>query len=111
MPQEQGGIRKISGIGVIAAFGLLTMSSRMTNSSSTTGTTDAYCYESHNYINNENTVSNSSLLSKQAVGDIVSLEKSVEFVQQHKTVNTKLQIVKITKHVSNFDFDEEYEEI
>ena len=107
MLQEQGGIKRISGIGVVAAFGLLTMSSSFSNNSFTTlNVRPDYYYEAHNYINNDNTV-----LSRQAVGDIVSVEKKADFTQQHEKINVNLQITKITRYVSNFEFEEEYEEI
>ncbi len=67
--------------------------------------------QEQNEINNDNTMSNSSMLSRQAVGDIVSVEKKADFVQQHEKINVNLQITKITKHVSSFEFEEEYEEI
>lgn len=112
MPQEQNGIKIIQGFGVVAAFGLLTMSSNIAcNSYTTMNIRPAYYYEGQNYINNNNTVCNSSILLKQAVGDIVSVEKKADFVQQHEKINVNLQITKITKHVSNFEFEEEYEEI
>lgn len=38
------------------------------------------------------------------------MEKEIDFIQKHKKVKVSLQITKITKHISNFDFDEEYEE-
>ncbi len=112
MLQEQGGIKRISGIGVVAAFGLLTMSSSFSNNSFTTlNVRPDYYYEAHNYINNDNTVCNSSMLSRQAVGDIVSVEKKADFMQQHEKINVNLQITKITRYVSNFEFEEGYEEI
>lgn len=112
MSQEQNGLKKIQGIGVVAAFGLLTMSSSTaSNSFITMNISPAYYYETHNYINNDNTVCNSSMLSKQAIGDIISVEKKADFVQQHNKINVNLQITKITKHVSSFEFEEEYEEI
>ncbi len=112
MPQEQNGIKIIQGFGVVAAFGLLTMSSNIAcNSYTTMNIRPAYYYEGQNYINNNNTVCNSSILLKQAVGDIVSVEKKADFVQQHEKINVNLQITKITKHVSSFEFEEEYEEI
>ena len=112
MLQEQNGIKRIQGIGVVAAFGLLTMSSSIAGNSFTTiNVSPSYYYEVHNFINNDNTVCNSSMLSRQAVGDIVSIEKKSDFVQQHEKVNVNLQITKITKHVSSFEFEEEYEEI
>lgn len=112
MPQEQNGIKIIQGIGVVAAFGFLPMSSSIAgNSSITMNTSPPYYYEAHSYINNDKNVCNSSMLSKQAIGDIVSVEKRADFVQQHEKINVNLQITKITKHVSSFEFEEEYEEI
>lgn len=112
MSQEQNGIKRIQGIGVVAAFGLLTMSSSIASNSFTTiNVSPAYYYEVHNFINNDNTVCNSSMLSRQAVEDIVSVEKKADFAQQHEKINVNLQITKITKHVSCFEFEEEYEEI
>ena len=34
-----------------------------------------------------------------------------DFLQQHEKINVNLQITKITTHISNFDFEEEFEEI
>lgn len=47
------------------------------------------------------------MLSRQAVGDIVSVEKKTDFVQQHEKINVNLQITKITKHISSFEFKED----
>lgn len=112
MPQEQMGLKRIPGIGVVAAFGLITMSSSISSQSLTTMNIQSdYYYEAYNYSMVDNTICNSSTLSKQAVGDIVSVEKKADFVQQHEKINVNLQITKISKHVSNFDFEEEFEEI
>lgn len=112
MSQEQIGLKRIPGIGVVAAFGLITMSSSISNQSFTTMNIQPdYYYEAHNYSLAENTVCNSSTLSRQAIGDIVSIGKKTDFVQQHEKINVNLQITKISKHTSNFDFEEEFEEI
>ena len=110
MPQEQIGIKAIPGI--VAAFGLLTMSSSIAGHSFTTinAIPDHY-YEARNYINNDSTVCNSSMLSRQAVGDIITVEKKADFVQKHEKININLQITKLTRHISSFEFEEEYEEI
>lgn len=112
MSQKQIGLKRIPSIGIVAAFGLITMSSSIASHSLTTinGQLDYY-YEAHNYSLANNTVCNSSMLSRQAVGDIVSTEKKAEIVQQHEKINVNLQITKIAKHVSNFDFEEEFEAI
>ena len=112
MPQEQMGLKRIPGIGVVAAFGLITMSSSIASQSLTTMNIHPdYYYEAHNYSLSDNTVCNSSLLSRQAVGDIISVDKKADSVQQHEKINVNLQITKISKHISNFDFEEEFEEI
>ena len=112
MSQEQMGLKRIPGIGVVAAFGLLTMSSRIASQSLTTmNIRPDYYYEAHNYSLSDNTVCNSSLLSRQAVGDIFSVDKKADSIQQHEKINVNLQITKIAKHVSNFDFEEEFEAI
>lgn len=112
MSQEQMGLKRIPGIGVVAAFGLLTMSSSIASQSLTTmNIRPDYYYEAHNYSLSDNTVCNSSLLSRQAVGDIISVNKKADSIQQHEKINVNLQITKISKHISNFDFEEEFEEI
>lgn len=112
MPQEQMSFMKISGFGVVAAFGLLTMSSNLSDASVTSmNIKPEYFCEAPGYFNGEETVYNSSMLFKQAIGDIVSLDRVSEFVQRHDKISVNLQITKITKHVSSFDFEDEYEEI
>lgn len=86
-------------------------SSSVSNSVTTMNISPDYYYEAHNFINNDNTVCNSSMLSRKAVGDIVLAEKKADFVQEHERINVNLQITKLTKHVSSFEFEEEYEEI
>lgn len=100
-------------LGVIAAFGLLTVSSGMTGSSLTSTNLNAipYYYEANSYFNGDSSICSSSSLAKQAVGDIISSDKKADFVQKHEKINVNLQITKISKHISNFEFEEEYEEI
>lgn len=112
MSQEQVGLKRIPGIGVVAAFGLITVSSSIASQSFTTmNIRPDYYYEAYNYSSADNTVCNSSMLSKQAVGDIILVEKKADFIQEHEKINVNLQITKIVRHISNFDFDEEFEEI
>lgn len=112
MPQERIGLKKLPSIGVVAAFGLVTMSSSIASQSLTTmNVRPDYYYEAHNYSLADSTVCNSSLLSRRAIGDIVSIDNKADFVQQHEKINVNLQIARISKHVSNFDFEEEFEEI
>ena len=110
MSQEQRGLKKMSGI--IDACGFLTMSSSIATPSFTTmQTVPAYYSEIFNFSLTDHAICNSSMLSKRALGDIVSMEKKTDFVQQHEKTKVNLQITKIKKHISNFEFEEEYEEI
>ncbi len=112
MPQEQMSFMKYSGVGVVAAFGLLTMSSTLPDISVTSMSIKPdYFYEASANVFGEGTVCNSSMLSEKAVGDIVSFDRVSEFMQIHDKINVNLQITRITKHVSCFDFEDEYEEI
>ena len=45
---------------------------------------------------------------KQAVGDIVLLDRASDFVQKHERKTVNLQISKISKHISYFEFEDEY---
>ena len=112
MAHEQNGLKKMSGIGVVAAFGLITMSSSITSQSLTTMDNKYdYYYEANNYLAADNTVCSSSELSKKAVGDIIVNEKKMDFISKQKKINVNLQVMKISKYVSNFDTEEEFEEI
>ena len=46
------------------------------------------------------------------MGDIVSVnEEKSAYEVKHEKLNVTLNIEKVTKHVSHFEFEEEYEEI
>ena len=111
MLQEQIGLKRIPSIGVVAAFGLVTMSSSIATQSLTTVNVQPDYYEAHNYSSADTTICNSSLLFSKSVGDIISVDKKPDFVQQHEKINVNLHITKISKYESNFDFEEEFEEI
>lgn len=112
MPQRQIGLKCLPSIGIVAAFGFITMSSSMVGFSPiTTNIQPYYCCDVHKFSLADNTICNSSMLSKQAIGDFVSTEKKPDFVQQHEKIQVNLRVTKISKHVSNFDFEEEFEEI
>lgn len=112
MPIEQMSFMKVSGLGIVAAYGLLTMSSNLSDASITSMNIKSdFFYEAPEYFNGEETLYSSSTLSKQAVGDIVSFDRVLDFVQKHKRINVNLQITKINRHISSFDFEDEYEEL
>ena len=111
MMQEQLGVKRISGIGVVAAFGFMTMSSSIFPQSLTTVNNVPFFYHENN-MNYQTDSMDATLLSGPSMADGNLLaEKSLDVVQNHKRLAVNLKITKLTKHVSNFDFDEEYEEI
>ena len=110
MLQEQTGSKRLSDLCIVAAFGIITMSSNLSGHSNITLNNKPY-YETKGCFSSEETICNSSTLSKNAVGDIVSCDRVTDFVQNHDKINVTLHITKIHKHVSSFDFEDEYEEI
>jgi len=113
MVQKQINSHLISNIGIFAAFGVLTMSSSFTaTSNSTLNSSVSLFFESAYTYNNTGDLCSSLMQKSNQMGDIlVASNLNEEFVQEHKKINVNLQITKINKHVSNFDFDDEYEEI
>ena len=112
MSQEQTNFKWISGVGVVAAFGLFTLSSNYPlKNIETMSVYPEYRYEASRFNCFENTVCNSSLFSSKAFGDIIVSENNNDFMQTHKKIHVNIKVQKIKKHVSSFDFEEEYEEI
>lgn len=111
MRKEQVEPRRKSSIVFMAAFGMITMSSNINSSFTTMNLQPSHYYEARNYLDSQDTVCHSSTLSKKVVGDIVSVGKSSDFIKHCEKIDVKLQITKITKYVSSFEFEEEYEEI
>ncbi len=107
MLKKQIGLKRF-----VATCGLITMSSSISSQSFTAMDMGSdYYYKTYNYSFTDKNICNSSMLSKQAIGDIPSFEKKADFVKKHENINVNLQITKISKHVSHFDFEEEFEEI
>ena len=112
MPQEQIGLKRISEFGFMAAFGLITMSSSITdNLSITTNKKPINFSNSPVYVYNEQSLFNSSMLSEKAIGDIILHDNVSSVEHTQKSINVNLHITKIRKHISHFDFEEEFEEI
>ena len=113
MQQNHNNIKSVSGFVVVAAFGLLTLSSSFADHSSSTAYITPYTYiQNRNALDKtEMDICLSSALSNRAVGDIVKTEYEDGMIQQHKKLAVNLTIVKMERHISNFDFEEEFEEI
>ena len=109
-------MNKMSGFGlsVLTVFSVASLSSNVVGGSITSNVTNPYFYESVSVINDESGgLCLSSNLSEQVVGDILADRNIIEenYWVKHEKRKVQLQITNITKHVSKFDFEEDYEEI
>lgn len=108
-------IKKDTGYrGFMTALSILTISSGMFgNNSTTVSSSNPYYYEAVSAFNDiQGELCVSSVLVDKARGDMLANgEENTEFFKQHQRKNVKLKITKIRKHISNFDFEEEFEEI
>ncbi len=99
-------------VGVITVLSLASMSQEVKDSI-TSCTPIEYGYEAASLFSDKiGEVCISSELQNNVIGDIV-IDDSVmsDFVRNCKINSIKLRITEISKHVSKFDFEEEYEEI
>lgn len=105
-------IRKVS-VGVITFLSLATASTSIHNTSLTSGMSDMYSYESAYVINdNQGAVCLSSSLSDQTTGDIILAAENNDLIPiTHNSMSAKLYIKEVKKHISRFDFEDEYEEM
>ena len=115
MAQTAYNIKKLSGIGlsVVTLLNIATISPNMYTNSLTANTSAYYSYAAvPTYSDDQGELCISSMLADEVRGDVLLSNGNIdEYVPKHKKMNVKLKITKITKHVSKFDFEEEYEEI
>jgi hypothetical protein len=114
MNQERISFHLISNIGIFATYGVLTMSSpsNVTDTSTLNLTISSFSEFTYNYNDNIYDLSTSLMKCENQIGDILIDDENNEvFLQEHKKININIQVAKIKKHISNFDFDDEYEEI
>lgn len=106
--------KKLSGIGigVVTFLSLASMSSNAYSSSVTMGTNNEYVYEGISFVNdNEGDMCVSSVSSDMFKGDIVRDSEISDFMQKRERKAIEIQITRVSKHISKFDFEDEYEEI
>lgn len=107
-------IKKVGvGVGVFTFLSLASVSSSALSSSMTSSITSDFMYEAADIINDSNgDVCISTNLSNQVVGDIISDKDEFEDLSVcYESKSIKMHITEVKKHVSKFDFEEEYEEI
>ena len=107
-------MNKLTGfMGVLTISSIASLSNVATFDLTTTGN-NQYCYESISFIDVEQgDLCVSSELNDCAVGDRLTEIESQEMglLSKHKMIEVKLHITEVKKHISNFDFEEEFEEI
>lgn len=112
--QDTYNVKKVS-VGVITFLSLATVSTSSIHgtSSLTSGMPDTYSYDSAYVINdNQGEFCLSSSLSDQTTGDIILAPENNDLIPiSHNSMSAKLYIKEVQKHISNFDFEDEYEEI
>ena len=118
MINEAVGLKRFSGMG-IQAITLLSIAAMPTTIQSgwisdkyTLCTNTIYDYNSATIISDN--IGELCLFSdffNKTIGNIVNIEDISEFVSSHPRKKIKLNITKVKKHVSNFDFEEGYEEL
>lgn len=108
-------IKKVGvGVGVITFLSIASVSSNTGNSNMTLTTSNGYAYEAADIINdNKGEVCISTNLSNQVVGDLIAgnKEKMEDLSRSNEAKNVKIHITEVSKHISKFDFEEEYEEL
>ena len=116
MLQEAYDKKKLSsigiGVGVVTFLSLASMSSNMCNNSITMGTNGEYIYEGISYVNdNEGDMCISSEMSNMFRGDVVKNSDIIDFVHRREKKIIEIHVTRVSKHISTFDFEDEYEEI
>lgn len=109
-------MNKMSGVGitVLTVFSLASLSTDISGNSSTLNIINPNVFEASSLINDDiGELCLSSTLTQIVSGDIISENESMQEIDIARTEKkqVKLQVTKVTKHVSKFDFEEEYEEL
>lgn len=107
--------KKPIGIGVMTALGVVLSASTATpllNGNFTSNLNRAFVYEGISPFGDYGgELCVSSTLSEEVRGDVMASHKDVKRYENHEKISVQLQILQVRKHVSQFDFDEEYEEL
>ena len=116
MLQEAYDKKRISGIGVgvgmVTFLSSASMSSELYANSQTVGINSAYVYEGISFVNDkEGDMCISSLSSNMLRGDIVDNTEKLAFKQKRERKAVEIQVTHVSKHISRFDFEDEYEEM
>ena len=102
----------LTGIGVVTFLSLASMSSNIPGNSVTIGTNNEYGYEGISFVKDkEGDMCISSAITNISIGDVAINPEIMDFMQKRERNSIEIQVTHIRKHVSKFDFQDEYEEI
>ena len=106
-------LRRVSTIGAITFLSAATMSTNLPTNTMTSSINNSFVTAGVASFNDieENLYSSSSLVDA-AIGDVVTRENTMDDVKiSHEQIDVKLKITEIRRHVSEFDINDDYEEI
>lgn len=108
-------IRKPIGIGVMTALGVVSLASntaQFSNTDLTSSQNQPFAYEGVSFFGDyDGELCASSKLSEEVRGDVVISQRNFGRYANHEKIAVQLQILQVRKHVSQFDFEEGYEEM
>lgn len=113
MLQQSYGIKRISGMGVglVTFLSVASVSSNALNASVTAGINNIYAYEGVALVNdNEGTMCVSASIPTESDKHIKNMDE-IDIINARSKKKVELEVTKISKHISQFDFEDEYEEI
>lgn len=104
----------VTGITAVTVLSIATISSNPLNSDLTTSSNSVYNYKpAALYSNYNGEMCFSSELIDQVGGELLvnSGDNVVDLKRKSRMINVNLKISEVQRHISTFDFEEEYEEI
>ena len=115
MQQSAYTIKNPIGIGVMTALSVVSLASntaQFSHANLTSSQNQTFVYESVSFFGDYGgELCASSQLSKEVRGDVMISQKDFKRYANHEKITAQLQILEVRKHISQFEFDEDYEEM
>ena len=90
---------------------IASVSSNALNTSVTAGVNNVYAYEGVALVNdNEGTMCVSTSIPTESDKHIKNIDE-IDIINARSKRKVELEVTKVSKHISQFDFEDEYEEI
>lgn len=115
MQQSAYIIKNPIGVGVMTALSVVSLASTTTQFSYanfTSSQNQSFVYEGISPFGDYGgELCVSSKLSEEVRGGVMVSQNGAKHYENHEKISVQLQILQVRRHVSQFDFDEDYEEI